>query len=376
MSRRPVQLPTDGHPVLDLWSFGRAGPSARLTAAQIEQIRRTVRRVPEVMVKVTGGGMKTGAVAAHFAYISRKGVLEIETDEGTIAAGKDEQKALLKDWHLELSADQYRGPRDGSSTARGAKLVHNIVLSMPAPTPAERVLAAARNFAREKFALQHRYAMVLHTDQQHPHVHLVVKAESERGQRLHIDKAMLRAWREDFARLMREEGIAANATPRLLRGRNRGKTPDAIYRAQRRGTSSAVRDRVTGIAKQLMQTGSFHDPARSKLLETRKALVESWMRIADALDREGSLAGEVRHFAGHLSPVLTDKERLAVQFAQHRRTRERESTTPPGRPNELARRVRHTLGGLMHEPCGISPPARSRFCDPISLSALIQRRVK
>src|SRR3984957_20693301 len=115
---------------------------------------------------------------------------------------------------------------------------------MPSPTRSEKVLAAARKFAREKFALQYRYAMALHSDQQHPHVHMVVKSESNQGRRLHIDKAMLREWREDFARLMREQGIAANATSRVIRGKNRGKTHDAIYRAQRRGASHAVRARV------------------------------------------------------------------------------------------------------------------------------------
>jgi type IV secretory pathway VirD2 relaxase len=102
---------------------------------------------------------------------------------------------------------------------------------MPAPTPADKVVAAARNFAREKFGIQHRYAMVLHTDQQHPHVHIVVRAESEHGRRLHINKEMLRQWREDFARMMREQGIAANATPRVARGRNKGKLREARYRA-------------------------------------------------------------------------------------------------------------------------------------------------
>ena len=72
MSRRAVRLPTDGRPFLDLLSLGRPGPSGRFSPAQIEQIRRTVSRTPEVMVKVTGGGTKTGAVAAHLAYISRK----------------------------------------------------------------------------------------------------------------------------------------------------------------------------------------------------------------------------------------------------------------------------------------------------------------
>ncbi len=69
---------------------------------------------------------------------SRKGELAIDTDEGDRAAGQDAQKALLRDWHLDLSAGQCRGPRDGHATARAVKLVHNIVLSMPSPTPADR----------------------------------------------------------------------------------------------------------------------------------------------------------------------------------------------------------------------------------------------
>ena len=177
MTRRPFRLPGNDRPLLDIFSAGRAGPQSRLhfSQAQIEQIARTVRRTPEVMVKVTGGGTSGGAVSAHFGYISRHGELEIETDEGE-RIPKEEQKEFLEDWHLELTAGQYRAGRDGKQEARKVKLVHKIVLSMPAPTPPEKVLAAARTFAREKFGAQHRYAIVLHTDQAHPHVHMVVKA--------------------------------------------------------------------------------------------------------------------------------------------------------------------------------------------------------
>jgi hypothetical protein len=55
-----------------------------------------------------------------------------------------------------------------SLVQRATKLVHNIVFSMPHGTPPQKLLAAARHFAQEKFALQHRYAMVLHTDHDHP----------------------------------------------------------------------------------------------------------------------------------------------------------------------------------------------------------------
>src|SRR6185437_6891843 len=167
---------------------------------------------------------------------------------------------------------------------------HNIVLSMPAPTPPPKVLAAARTFARERFALKYRYAMALHTHQEHPHVHIVVKAEGLDASRLHIDKAMLREWRHDFARMMRDQGIAANATPRVVRGRLKGAERDSRYRTKRRGTSQALREKVEVVARELARSGTIRDPAHAKLAETRKAVVAGWLRIATLLDKQGEVA--------------------------------------------------------------------------------------
>ena len=179
MSSRPFRVQTNAPAPLDIVSHARrgSGASARLTVGQIEQIRRTVRRVPEVMVKVTGGGRNIGAVAAHIAYISHHGEIEVETDDGQ-RVSRAGQRELLKEWHLDLSPGQYRPAPRGTKNSTRIKLVHNIVLSMPAPTPPDKVLAAAKTFAREKFGLKYRYAMALHTHQEHPHVHIVVKAES------------------------------------------------------------------------------------------------------------------------------------------------------------------------------------------------------
>ena len=320
---RTVRLPRGGQ-WLDIFSAGRGGSGHRraFTSSEIAQISRTVRRTPEVMVKVTGGGTSSGAVAGHLGYIGRNGKLEIETDEGERIQGREQQRALAKEWHLDLTPGQYRRQRNGQPAKRPVKLVHNIVLSMPAPTPPEKVLAAARVFAREKFALQHRYALVLHTDQKHPHVHLVVKAESFQGPRLHIDKPMLRAWREDFAQMMRDQGVAANATPKVYRGRTKGGKDDAVYRAQRRKHSTVMRARVESIAKELDATGRVVDSNHSKLEQTRKAVVAQWKMVADILDSQGEivLAGDVRYFAMNLPRVQTDRERLAAQFVSHLRS--------------------------------------------------------
>lgn len=288
---------------------------------------------------VTGGGGSSGAVEANFGYIRRKGDLEIETDYGERVAGKDAQKALLAEWHLALSSGQYRDARDTQYKPRKTKLVYNIVLSMPSPTPPDKVLAGARRFAVENFGLQHRYAMVLHTDQEHPHVHMVVKAEGNDGRRLHVDKARLRQWREDFARIMREQGIAANATPRVARSRNRDKTRDARFRAQRHGNSTALLATVKEIAKELYETKTYQDPARPRLIETRRAVVDRWMSIADTLDAQSEveLAADVRRFAQQLPQVLTQKERLAAKFAQHLNTKGREPVVHPDRSHEHTR---------------------------------------
>jgi MobA/VirD2-like, nuclease domain len=342
MSRRPFRLPPGEPPFLELASLGRSGPpgTTRLSSAQIEQIRRTVTKVPEVMVKVTVGGTNPGTVAAHFAYISRRGNLEIETDEGERVGGMNAQRTFLASWHLELSAGQYRGPRDHRTQARETKLVHKIVLSMPAPTPPGKVLAAARAFAREKFGVRHRYAMALHADQANPHVHLVVKAEDELGRRLHVDKPILREWRADFARMMREQGIAANATPRIIRGQNTGKVRDGAFRAQRRGKSSAIRAKVTMIATELSKNGRFSEPARAKIAETRKIVAANWMKIAETLDRQGEviLAGDVRYFAKHFPLALTDTERLAAKFTQHLASPRQELSARDSRKSEAPTR--------------------------------------
>jgi hypothetical protein len=309
-------------PYLNLFSGGRMGPSEsrRFSSMQIEQIRRTVMgRTPEVMVKVTGGGKKLGAVAAHFSYISQRGELEIETDRGERVT-QDDQKLLILSWNLDLTAGQYRGPRGTKAFARPVKLVHNVVLSMPSPTPPEKVLAAAKVFAREKFGAQHRYAMVLHTHQQHPHVHLVVKAEREDGKgRLHIDKAMLREWRQDFAQEMRRQGIAANATSRSVRGQTKTAPKDVFYRTQARGQSYTLRERLDDVIHGLREGKHAPDPARGRLLETRKAIIQGWNAVADKLEGQGEvvLGGHVRYFAMHLPPALTDRERLTEQFMRY-----------------------------------------------------------
>ena len=191
--------------------------------------------------------------------------------------------------------------------------MHNIILSMPAGTPPAKLLAASRVFAREQFALKHRYAMVLHTDQDHPHVHLVVKALDHLGERLNIRKATLRAWRQEFARHLVAQGVPANATQRYIRGNTKPTKSDGIYRAALRGESRHMCDRAEVVARDLLKGGFKIEPGKIKLLKTRKDVERGWSVVSGMLVREGQteLAAQVARFAGQMPEPRTEKEWLA-----------------------------------------------------------------
>ena len=93
MPKRVVDLREQGA-ILDIASYGRRGPGHRpLTSAEVEHVSRTVRRVPEVMIKVSGGARSLRGVQAHLDYIGREGEGVIETDDGALLQEKGFEKA-------------------------------------------------------------------------------------------------------------------------------------------------------------------------------------------------------------------------------------------------------------------------------------------
>lgn len=308
--------PLEGRPLLDIGSYARRGPGRRdrLSPEDLALIGRTVRRTPEVMVKVLSKDSNNlRSVARHLSYIGRRGNLELETDDGDRLQGRDTGQQLVENWDLDLDQNR-QDSRLSAGRGRAPKLVHKIILSMPPGTPAKGVLDAARNFARKEFALKHRYALVLHTDEPHPHVHLVVKAVSEQGERLNIRKPTLREWRREFARHLRDQGIAANATERAVRGETRTPMFDGIYRAAQRGASTQMRARAERIAAGVRYRADSTSTGRAKLRDTRRAIELAWRNTSDVLRRQGlsRLANDVVLFVAQMKPPRIDQEMTAA----------------------------------------------------------------
>lgn len=321
MSKRTFRI-REGEPLFDVVSYGRGGSretGGRLMPAQVEQIQRTVRRTPEVVVKVlprASNDLK--AVGKHLDYIGRNGKLELEADDGERLCGRI-GKDLLEDWDLDIDDVRRTAAPAATKSSKPPKLVHKVMFSMPPGTQPDKVLAAVRNFAREEFWGQRRYAFVLHTDDAHPHVHLVLKAISEQGARLNIKKSTLRHWRSEFARNLRMLGVEANATERAVRGETRNAKKDGIYRASLRGDSTYVSAQAEAVAAELSKGSPRTDPGKRTLVETRRRVENGWRSVANVLAKDGhrELSNDVQRFVEQMPAAKTEREWIARDLQQH-----------------------------------------------------------
>lgn len=264
---------------------GRDGASLHHRARAIRsRLHATVvRGAPQVMVKVTGGGRGMGAIAAHLRYISKHGRLPIEDDRGVVHEGREGVRDLVEQW-------RHAGGRIADHSPR--REAFNLMLSMPAGTPAHALRDAVRAFARAELA-NHRYVMVLHTHQANPHVHLAVRAEGRDGQRLNPRKADLRRWREVFAEQLRERGVEAEASSQVARGGSRRTERLWHRKARDEGRERGPRE---GERAPVRLTHSRRDAAQA-WCEIAKALASS----PDAGDRQ--LAQSIVQYARHLPGV-------------------------------------------------------------------------
>jgi hypothetical protein len=194
---------------------------------------------------------------------------------------------------------------------------------MPPGTPSDKVLQAVRKLGLNEWQLKHRYAMALHTDDDHPHVHVVVKAMSEQGQRLNIKKATLGAWRRQFAANLRELGVAANATERAVRGETKTHRSDAAWRVANRDGSTLVQERKRRIRRELGEGRLTLGSGEEKLRKTREVVRDGWRGVSTRLkaDGERELGARVDSFLAQMPPAKTERRLLIERSRAATRTR-------------------------------------------------------
>ena len=238
--------------------LGDGGMHQRADAIRKRIESTVVKRAPQVMVKVTGGGRGMLAIAAHFRYISKNGRLGMENEQGEVLQGRSAVYELSDEW-------RYGGSLIGDDGHR--REAFNIMLSMPRGTDPLIVQRAASEFAKTELA-NHKYVMVLHDHQANPHAHLSVRAESIYGKRLNPRKADLQRWRETFAEKLRGYGVEAEATRQATRFQTRNS--EHLWRLKAREDGRLRKARPV-------------DKSSPKSRTTRTEALRAWLHIGQTL---------------------------------------------------------------------------------------------
>jgi len=315
---------------------GRLKPLSQADARA--KLERIVRKAPEVMVKVSGKQYGAHHLSEHFGYVARHGKLAVRSSEGEIIDDPRRLKEIAQDWAMLDDAMNEHG-RDRPTSL-------SLVLSMPGgSTDPETLQDAVQAFARILFEGQHAYMLALHTDTDHPHVHLTVATEGVDGRRFNPRKADLHHMRETFAHELRARGIAAEATPRRARGHVQKRVRSAALHLGARigeGGGRLTMDELNALRAEafVRSPDEARRPQDVLALVRQKQIRGAYAEAAVALAGTGkaddqALSDEVAGFLAAMPPAVSRRLALARDMMQARHpasAREPEGGAGPERP--------------------------------------------
>lgn len=292
-------------------------------AARLQRIARVVQRTPEVMVRITGKTRGARHIREHLNYITRNGKLAAEDEEGAQVTGKDAVRATANAWQQGDAGNRRANSRD----------TVNLALSMPPGTDRDRLRNAVRSFAARNFAADRQYLFVRHDDTDHPHCHLTLKSVGYDGRRLNPRKADLQAWRESFAACLREQGIAAEATPRRARGVVRKGLKPAVYHAKQAGRSTVAKAQIDA-AWRVGGEAPGTRPWEAAIQRRQRNVRNDWLAAAAQLETSQvpaavTLASKLREFVAAMPPIQTEQQALAAKMREHLARQQAASRSDP-----------------------------------------------
>jgi type IV secretion system T-DNA border endonuclease VirD2 len=244
--------------------------STLLYEKSIDDMLLIAQGLTQSILKISGYGKGICKILAHLNYITRRGTLAIEDQDGLLLCSCEEQEELIKSWSFDFGAN-----------AHSRDTVH-LVLSTPPGSSPQYTRDAAKSFLAEVFASTgHQYLFVMHTDTDHPHVHVVIKLMSDSGKKLNPRKAYLQEIRSQFAAKCRQYGIAVEASLRWERGLGGKSTQSTLYQMKKRGKIADVDVRLEErVYQELIASTESNFPWDKAMLERNQTIRNCYLKKA------------------------------------------------------------------------------------------------
>lgn len=289
MLRTPAELTFSGvGRVSDALRHRIADSHSARSAQALQRLDRTAKRAPQVVVKITSRIHGAASTLGAFTYVGRIGMsdkepLGVETSEGKQLMSAQEMMVLAREWQQWEQSDEAR--------RKGATAIA-MVFSMPPGTDPEAVRDAVRDFAENDMA-NRRWVMALHTDEAHPHVHLVIAGRDNDGRRFNPNREFLQHCRERFAENLRERGIEADATIRMTRGYPAKQDPTPVLKMRERGAEPEAdkgrADMLAPSSDAAEKRLADRERERSATVENHAAVREVYARAIAELEAHGGV---------------------------------------------------------------------------------------
>ncbi|MEH6953059.1 relaxase/mobilization nuclease domain-containing protein (plasmid) [Nitrobacter sp. NHB1] len=172
-------------------------------------------------------------------------------DKGKTIANVADTRIATREWGRSLRSQSVRDTM-------------HLMLSAKAGTDVEALRRAARSFLHDRFG-DHKFMFGIHVDKEaagHIHVHAVIAAKSESGQKLHPGPETFREWRAAYAQHARAEGLRIVATSARERASSQSYGPKdkaIVDAADRPRPAREARDRAYAA-----------DPANRRLIDNAR----------------------------------------------------------------------------------------------------------
>lgn len=172
-------------------------------------------------------------------------------DKGKTIANVADTRIAAREWGRSLRSQSVRDTM-------------HLMLSAKAGTDVEALRRAARSFLHDRFG-DHKFMFGIHVDKKaagHIHVHAVIAAKSESGQKLHPGPETFREWRAAYAQHAQAEGlhiVATSARERVSSQSYGPKDKAIVDAADRPRPAREARDRAYAA-----------DPANRRLIDNAR----------------------------------------------------------------------------------------------------------
>jgi hypothetical protein len=326
-----VSVRTSGHQA-QAKSGQKGGGGARNRPASRESVFRVLNSTKSAYAPIKQARYISRTGEQHADSVNRdahgKAIeIPLENERGQRIEGRAAVDAEIASWGLkpdhenrskkwDQATDAERLAMKSTDRLKSRQAVHMLFSVPKGSATAEQLGAAIREAAAEQFA-GHKYVIAVHTDHGRPHVHLIVKYESEmrdrRGKpkRLHLSKDRTAGVREAFTEAAKRQGIDVQATRRV----DRTQTREAIAQGAeplkehvgrtggRRPISNMLREKAPGWYDQHGLTYEKH-----------------WRHGHDA-PSEGTLKGFMSRFSARHKPLAQrggELAELAKSFAHYK----------------------------------------------------------